>query len=172
MTVNTGVRVITDNVQSVLAAIKRATRKTVLVGIPYDHTARPGDVGVSNAMIGHINEFGSPTQNIPARPHLIPGVLKVRARVTDILKAGLIAEIAEGQTEAIDKAMHAAGLIAVASVKTTIVDRLTPALSGYTIKLRLEKGRTGDKPLIDTGQYLNSFTYVIRTAGGTRDAVA
>lgn len=168
MSTNTGVRVVTDNVQSVLAAIKRATRKTVLIGVPYDHTARPGDVGVSNAMIGHINEFGSPTQNIPARPHLVPGVYKARARVTDILKAGLIAEIANGQPEAIDKSMHAAGLTAVASVKTTITDRLTPALSGYTLQRRLEKGRTGDMPLIDTGQYLNSITYVIRTSGGER----
>lgn len=169
MSASTGVRITTDRVSAVLGLIKRATRKTILIGIPYDHTARPGDVGVSNAMIGHINEFGSPTQNIPARPHLVPGVLKLRARVTDILKDGLIAE-ALGTPEALDKAMHAAGLVAVASVKTTITDRLTPALSGYTIKLRLEKGRTGDKPLIDTGQYLNSFTYVIRTGAADADA--
>lgn len=169
MSASTGVRITTDRVSAVLALVKRATRKTILIGIPYDHTARPGDVGVSNAMIGHINEFGSPTQNIPARPHLVPGVLKVRARVTDVLKQGLIDE-ALGESEALEKSMHAAGLIAVSSVKTTIVDRLTPALSGYTIKLRLEKGRTGDKPLIDTGQYLNSFTYVIRTGAADADA--
>lgn len=169
MSTSTGVRITTDRVASVLALVKRATRKTILIGIPYDHTARPGDVGVSNAMIGHVNEFGSPNQNIPARPHLIPGVLKVRERVTDVLKQGLIAE-ALGESEALDKSMHAAGLIAVSSVKTTIVDRLSPALSGYTIKLRLEKGRTGDKPLIDTGQYLNSFTYVIRTGAASADA--
>lgn len=174
MKTKTGVLVRKDDVKSVLAGIKFATRKTVLIGIPYDHTARPGDVGVSNAMIGHINEFGSPTQNIPARPHLVPGVLAVREQVTKILADGLVNGFARGNEgrEYLNKAMHAAGLIAVASVKTTITDRLTPALSGYTIKRRLEKGRTGDLPLVDSAQYINSFTYVIRTAGGTRDAVA
>ncbi len=170
MTTRTGVRVTTDRVASVLALVKRASRKTVLIGIPYDHTARPGDVGVSNAMIGHLNEFGSPTQNIPARPHLVPGVLAVRARVTGILEQGLIDEAA-GAPDALDKAMHAAGLVAVGSVKTTITNRLSPALAIYTLQKRAEKGRTGDLPLIDTGQYLNAVTYVVRTARAT-DAAA
>lgn len=162
----TGVRVVQDNTRAVLASIKRATRKTVLIGVPYNHTARPGDVGVSNAMIGHLNEFGSPTQNIPARPHLVPGVLKARAKVVEVLHKALIAEIAHGEPDDIDKGLHAAGLMAVASVKTTITDRLTPALSPVTLQRRAVKGRTGDLPLIDTGQYLNSITYVIRTTGG------
>lgn len=161
MTARTGVRVTVDRVASVLGLIKRATRQTILIGIPYDHTARPGDVGVSNAMIGHINEFGAPLRNIPARPHLVPGVFAARAKITEVLKTGLIAE-AMGTTGALDKAMHGAGLIAVSSVKMTIRNRLTPALADYTIQRRLEKGRTGDLPLVDTGQYLNAMTYVIR----------
>lgn len=161
MTTRTGVRVTTDRVASVLALVKRASRMQVLIGIPYDHTARPGDVGVSNAMIGHINEFGSPTQNIPARPHLVPGVFAARAKSIEILKNGLIAE-AMGTPEALDKAMHGAGLTAVSSVKLLIRGRLVPKLADYTIERRLEKGRTGDLPLIDTGQYINAITYVIR----------
>lgn len=161
-----------DRLASVLAGVKRATRRVVLVGVPYDHTARPGDVGVSNAMIGHINEFGSPTQNIPARPHLVPGVLAARDKVTTILRDGLLQGVFNfNNPEALDKAMHAAGITAVISVKATITGRLTPALAEYTLQRRQERGRTGDLPLIDTGQYLNSITYVIRPAGGT-DATA
>ncbi len=163
MTTRTGARVTTDRVASVLALVKRASRKAVLIGIPYAHTARPGDVGVSNAMIGHLNEFGSPTQNIPARPHLVPGVLAVRARVTGILEQGLIDE-ASGVPDALDKAMHAAGLVAVASVKTTITNRLSPGLAAYTIKKRLAKGRTGTLPLVDSSQYINAITYAVRSA--------
>lgn len=160
----TGVRITRDRVQSVLAAVKRATRSVVLIGIPYNHTARPGDPGISNAVIGHINEFGSPLQNIPARPHLVPGVISVRKKATDIMADGLTSEML-GEQDASVKSMHQAGIVAVIGVKTMITNRLAPALSNVTLQKRRAKGRTGDMPLIDTAQYLNAQTYVIRQKG-------
>lgn len=171
MAVLTGIKVTKDELRSVLAAIKRATRETVLIGVPYYHTARPGDVtGISNADLGYIHEFGAPAANIPARPFLVPGVLSARKTATSLMADGLSDEMV-GQRGAAHISMHRAGLVAVNYVRQTITDGVEPALSEVTIRIRLEKGRTGTTPLLDTGQLRNSITYVIRNKG-QNDAAA
>lgn len=171
MAVLTGIKVKRDELRSVLGAIKRATRENLLVGIPYYHTARPGDVtGISNADLGYIHEFGAPAANIPARPALVPGVLSATKQATALMADGMSNEMA-GQRGAAHISLHKAGLVAVNYVRQTITDGVSPALSEVTIERRLEKGRTGTTPLLDTGQYRNAFTYVIRKKG-QNDAAA
>ncbi len=74
-----GVTIRADNAQSILDALKSLTKKDVLVGIPAEDSDRD-DVPFGNAGIGYINEYGSPAQNIPPRPHLVPGVKSVKTR--------------------------------------------------------------------------------------------
>ncbi len=152
--------------------------KSVLVGIPSDAKARkkikaanPNSGGENrqptNAEIGYINEFGSPAQNIPARPFLGPGVTKEKDNIGKILKSYLVKEIEEPKTA--DKELNKAGLVAVASVKKTIVagEGMRP-ISARTYAERIARRKrgtnenVGDKPLIDTGQLLNSITYVVK----------
>ena len=57
---------------------------------------------------------------------------------------------------------HAAGLIAQNSVRRTLTTAAYRPLSERTLAERRARGRTGTKPLIDTGQYRNSITYVVR----------
>ena len=45
-------------------------RRRLLIGIPADKNARLGEP-IGNALIGYINETGSPARNIPARAHLV-----------------------------------------------------------------------------------------------------
>lgn len=170
MAIRPGVTVKRDELRSVLASIKRATRENVLVGVPYYHTARPGEHGISNADLGYIHEFGAPAANIPARPFLVPGVLDARKQATSLMADGLSDEMA-GQRGAAHISMHKAGLIAVNHVRQTITDGVKPSLSEVTLRIRLEKGRTGTTPLLDSGQLRNSITYVIRNKGAT-DAAA
>ncbi|EIL88533.1 putative bacteriophage protein [Rhodanobacter fulvus Jip2] len=170
MAILTGIKVKKDELRSVLAAIKRATRENLLVGIPYYHTARPGEVGISNADLGYIHEFGAPAANIPARPALIPGVLAATKQATALMADGMSDEMA-GQRGSAHISLHKAGLVAVNYVRQTITDGVEPELSEVTIRRRLERGRTGTTPLLDTGQYRNAFTYVIRHKGQT-DAAA
>lgn len=68
-----GVKVTTDNAQAILDSLKALTSKEVLIGIPAEDSDRE-DVPFGNAGIGYLNEYGSPAQNIPPRPHLRPGV--------------------------------------------------------------------------------------------------
>lgn len=164
MAVLTGIKVKRDELRSVLGAIKRATGESVLVGVPYYHTARPGDLGISNADLGYIHEFGAPAANIPARPFLVPGVLSARKLTTGLMADGMSNEMA-GQRGAAHVSLHKAGLVAVNHVRQTITDGVSPGLSEVTIRLRLERGRTGTTPLLDTGQLRNSITYVIRKKG-------
>ena len=72
---------------------------------------------------------------------------------------------AQGLTDpaAVDKGLNAAGLIAQASVKNRIRNGVGFApLSEKTLAQRKAQGKSGTKPLIRTGQLLNSITYVVK----------
>ncbi len=67
-----------------------------------------------------------------------------------------------GDGSAANRLLDQAGTLAANSVKSFITDAEFFPLAPATIKNRLIRGRTGDKPLIDTGQYRRSITYVVR----------
>lgn len=158
-----GVTVRSDNVQSILDAIKGIIKKDVLVGIPEEDSARD-DVPFGNAGIGYLNEYGSPEQNIPARPHLVPGVKSVEDQTIPLLKAAARAALDGNQAEA-GRALNQAGTIAANGVKRYMtITGFTPLAEStlYNRKHRKTAPRTGEKPLIDTGQYRRAITHVVR----------
>ncbi len=160
------VRVIQDKTAKLRDALRALQRDVVLVGIPADESSRNDDAPIGNASIGYIQENGSPVNNIPARPFLVPGVQSVADRCAEILGAGA-AEMLEGGSAAIDKANNKAGLVAQAAVKNALRagEGFAP-LAPATIAARQAKGFAGTKPLIRTGQLINSITYVIRKRNG------
>jgi phage gpG-like protein len=149
-----------DKTAQVLSAIQEMAGKHVVVGIPAEKGERKDDEN-TNAEIGYINEFGSPANYIPARPFLIPGVKQVSEKCADAL--GKFAKGGFTDSTAIDKGLNAAGLIAVAAVKNRIKasEGFAP-LSDRTLAKRKKAGFSGTKPLIRTGQLLNSITYGVR----------
>ena len=154
----TGLDILSDGIPDLLRRLAEVAKHDVLVGVP---AGAEREDGVTNAEIGYLNEFGSPASNIPARPHLIPGVQSVEARTTaQLAKAAKAA--AEGRLSQADSALHKAGLIAQAAVRSQITSGNLAPLAARTIEYRLARGRTGTRPLIDTGQYRNSITYVVR----------
>ncbi|WP_065649232.1 hypothetical protein [Pantoea eucrina] len=155
-----GLNIRADNAQSILDALKALTNRDVLVGIPESKDARDeGEFG--NAGIGYINESGSPAQNIPPRPHLKPGVKSVEQDFVPHLKAAAQKAL-EGNAEGAMTSLDRAGTIAANGVKRYItITGFTP-LADTTITSRLRRGRTGNKPLIDTGEYRRSITHVAR----------
>ncbi|MBS0054417.1 hypothetical protein [Yersinia sp. Marseille-Q3913] len=156
-----GLKVRVDKANDVLAAFKAIGRKDVLIGIPEESSGRE-DIPFGNAGIGYINEFGSPAQNIPPRPHLQPGVRSVQDETTQKLKQAAQAVLAGNQAAA-DRALEQAGTIASNAVKRYItITGFTP-LADNTISARLRRGRTGDKPLIDSGQYRRAITSIVRS---------
>ena len=155
-----GLTVRSDSAKSILDALKTLANKDVLVGIPESKDERDdGDIG--NAAIGYINENGSPAQNIPPRPHLKPGVRSVEQDFMPHLKSAARKAL-EGDAEGAVTSLDRAGTVAANGVKRYItITGFTP-LADATIANRLRRGRTGNKPLIDTGEYRRSITHVVR----------
>ncbi|WP_414162880.1 hypothetical protein ACMGGS_12190 [Superficieibacter sp. BNK-5] len=155
-----GLSVRNDNAQSILDALKALMKKDVLVGIPEDASKREeGEIG--NAAIGYINENGSPAQNIPARPHLQPGVRASQPDYLPHLKAAAQKAL-EGDTEGAVMSLDRAGTVAANGVKRYITITGFIPLADATIAARRRRGRNGNKPLIDTGEYRRSVTHIVR----------
>jgi hypothetical protein len=178
-----GLTIKLDHTQEILDALKTIANRDVLVGIPAAESLRESQEGekpsIGNAAIGYINENGSPAQNIPARPHLKPGVQSVQEQTVMQLKSAAIA-VLEGNAGAAERALNSAGIIASQGVKRYMtITGFTP-LAESTLAARARRGRKGAakelksraagnapdnanaRPLIDTGEYRNSITYVVR----------
>ncbi|MGI4851701.1 MAG: hypothetical protein ACRYGR_07145 [Janthinobacterium lividum] len=168
-----------DMAANVLRRVRDLTNKRVLIGIPQSADARDDGSPVGNAVRGYINEFGDPERNIPARPFLIPGVAAVQDKSIARLKKAGEAALLGGDPQ---PEMMKAGLGAQGSVKSIIEAGIAPALSERTLRGRIASRKTGhvgseqelknraaglapstdlSKPLIDTGELLNSILYVI-----------
>lgn len=173
-----GVKVTADNAQAILDSLKALTSKEVLIGIPAEDSDRE-DAPFGNAGIGYLNEYGSPAQNIPPRPHLRPGVKSAEPQTVPELKAAAQAALDGRETSAV-QSLERAGQLAVNGVRTFINAADFVPLADSTVQARARRGRkgakaemarrqTGDlpgtelaKPLIDTGQYVRAITYVVR----------
>ena len=169
-----------DRVAEVLKAIHEITTREVLIGIPMEEDKRPAENGkvapIGNAAIGYINEFGLPRRNIPPRAHLIPGVRNAMPTIEKALKGG-VGRALQGDGSpvgTIEAALEKSGTAAVSAVKKVIQDKIAPELSRAALltrwnrqKKRKGKPMTADfmasaTPLINTGDYIKSLTYVIR----------
>lgn len=189
MSFKSGVTTRVDNAQAILDALRSLTKKDVLVGIPSEDSERE-DVPFGNAGIGYVNEYGSPAQNIPPRPHLIPGVKSVEEQTVPQLKAAAQAAL-DGNAAGEERALNRAGTLAANGVRRYMtITGFTP-LADSTVEARARRGRKGAKaelarrsadgklnainpdsgqlisnenvrPLIDTGQYRRAITHVVR----------
>lgn len=189
MSFKSGVTTRVDNSQAILDALRSLTKKDVLVGIPSEDSERE-DVPFGNAGIGYVNEYGSPAQNIPPRPHLIPGVKSVEEQTVPQLKAAAQAAL-DGNAAGEERALNRAGTLAANGVRRYMtITGFTP-LADSTVEARARRGRKGAKaelarrsadgklnainpdsgqlisnenvrPLIDTGQYRRAITHVVR----------
>jgi phage gpG-like protein len=174
-----------DKVADLLRRVSKLTECDVLVGVPQSNSSRDsGPAG--NALLAYVHEFGSPARNIPPRPFLIPGIQKVRVRITKLLKqAGL--DVVTGKQANPLQALKQVGMIARNSVVEEITDPNPPftPLQPATIRARLRRTQAGRRqlrklaqrgvrvtswaeagnihPLIDTGQLRASITYVLRS---------
>ena len=150
----------TDKVKGVLEALKALTGKQVLIGITEGTESRE-DGPINNASLGYIHETGSPINNIPARPWLVPGVESKKPQLAALLKASATAAL-EGNSIKSDAKLNQAGLEGQSSAQEKIRNGPFTELAEKTLQARRRRGVTREKPLIDTGKLLASVTYVIR----------
>ena len=160
-----GCAVIYNGTPKFLKSLKDLPKHDVLVGIPEDKSLRDPDPDekepFTNAAIGYIAEFGAPEANIPQRAWLVPSVEKGKVPISKYMKqAGRL--LLDGKPREADRALQAAGMTAQNIARDTVNTGDFQALAESTIKARLRRGRTGTKPLVDTGQFRNSISYVVR----------
>jgi hypothetical protein len=143
-------------------AVKKFRNDDVLVGIPADATARKDDTAINNATILAINEFGSPANNIPARPVMAIGIRNAQKEIAEEFRKAAVGVLSKG-ISALDIYFNRAGIIASTSIKKAINDQegISPPAPS-TIAARKSKGFKGEKALLVTGQMRNAITYVIR----------
>lgn len=149
-----------DNTEAIFKSVRDLVSKQVLIGIPGGNDHREGDTA-GNALVGYVQEHGSPAQNIDARSFLRPGVKKAEEKITKHLKAAA-KEALKGHFQNVEKSFHSVGAEAVKSVKNELTNGDHKALSDKTIAARKRRGRTGIRPLVDTEKLRLSIKYVIR----------
>ncbi len=160
-------KIVKNRVPELLQALKAMSSRRVLVGIPSDSPDNDrDDAPITNAAIGLINEFGAPEQNIPARPHLIPGVQAAWPDAQRRLAkaAEQVLKLRAGAESIVTSGLEGAGMLARDAVVQEINDVLAPALAPSTLADRRRRGFKGETPLIATGAYKQSITYVIDDA--------
>lgn len=147
--------------------IARFRNDSVVVGIPADSQDRSEDSEITNATLLAINNFGSPANNIPARPVMQIGIKNAQEAIAEQFKKAAKTVLSKGFA-AIDTYYERAGIIASQSVKKAINDQDfggAPGPAASTLRARMAAGFTGTKSLIVTGQMRSAITYVVRSGG-------
>jgi phage gpG-like protein len=155
----------TDATAQVAVGMNLLKGQEVLVGVPAEKAPRDAaearGMEITNAALAYIHNYGSPAANIPARPFMEPGIEEAKPEIGDgFQKAGVAA--LEGKSDVMMKSLHGIGIRASTSVRNKINEGIPPPLAASTIAARKRRGRTGTKPLVDTGAMRNSITYVVR----------
>lgn len=147
--------------------IKKFKRDAVLIGIPEETTDRKASADepttpINNATLLAINEFGSPINNIPARPVMAIGIRNAQEAIAEQMKQATIAALKTG-VAALSPFYNRAGIIASNSVKKAInAQEGFDGPSDATLAARKSAGFAGTKALIVTGQMRNAITYVVK----------
>lgn len=147
------IKTIIDKSDMVLKALRSLELSEVLVGVPADEDrmgtgqgsdTRQGKDQPNNALLAAVHNNGSPVKNIPARPFLVPGIENVRKEIRKRMRDG--AKLAlEGNVQAVDKTLHAVGLLGQAAVRKQLTDGSFEPLKPATIMARSRVRGTSSK---------------------------
>lgn len=147
-------RLVNDVDMAVFDELKRrfaGSHSVVNVGVP--EGKKEAD-GTPIAMVAAVHEYGSPSQGIPERPFLRVAVQKNRAKYIRLNRLNLV-RMLRGQM-GMDQALGQLGEMAKGDVQAEIRSGDFAPLKAATIK---RKGSS--KPLIDTGQMVQSISWVL-----------
>ncbi|MEK2481916.1 hypothetical protein AB7321_12615 [Providencia rettgeri] len=135
------------------ARIRAIGQKKVVVGVPAATNGKRDD-GLSNATIAAAHEFGVPG-HIPERSFLRSTLNENKDNASRLLAKELKADIELGEFS--DRPFAIVGEKLAGEVKRKIQAGINPPLDPKTVKRK-----KSSKPLIDTGNLLQSITYEVR----------
>lgn len=130
----------------------------VKVGVLGANADKDHGGGNSVVDIAMIHEFGAPAANIPERSFIRSTMVNQKGKIAAI--AGKISVKVLTKNMSVPKALNILGIAAVSMIKRTITKSVPPPLKPDTVK-----AKGSSKPLIDTGQLLNSITHEVITSG-------
>lgn len=150
--------IVKDYVPGFEKKIKRVFEQSLIVGITEKTAPRDDGADKNNAEIGYMTEFGVPEENIPQRAVLQPGLDNAKYDIGLCFAQAIKASL-EGKPYM--TWIERAGEIGVESVKDLIKAGNFVPLSQFTLAMRRARGNNSEAPLIDTGRFINAFTYEI-----------
>jgi hypothetical protein len=164
--INVNLHMKVDTLPQLMKALRALERREVVVGFPMDKDVERRredgeDVDITNAEIAFVQTKGDPERNLPARPFLAEGVREGGPKIADQLLNTAMNAL-EGNASGVEKGFTATGLVAVSAVRNKIVAGPFEKLKDSTIAARRRRGRTGIKPLQDTGQLRNAVNFATR----------
>lgn len=124
----------------------------VKVGFPSGGKKEPD--GTPIALVAATLNYGSDKMNIPERPFLTDAVTKNKSKYAKLNKMNLL-RVLSGKIK-LRQCLEMLGVVAVGDVQSEIRNGSFTPLAPETIK---RKGSS--KPLIDTGNMMQSVTYVV-----------
>lgn len=153
-------------------ALKRLAKTAVYVGIAAgskDDTRNDG--GPSNHLLGFVHENGSPVNNIPPRPFLVPGLEANREMIVDGLKGAMDCAL-KGDEKKCGQTLERLAIRSASAVKsymqTADFEPLKPRTIANRNRSRLTQGTrenemegVGIRPLINTGQLRDAIDGVV-----------
>lgn len=142
-----------ERLARMMESVKLAGEHEVRVGVP-DGKNEPG-TGTPLSLVAAAHEFGVPGR-IPERPFLRPGLVSKKDELKTINEANFKQVVNEKMT--VGDALVSVGVFAAASVQHFIRNGNFQPLDPRTIE---RKGST--KPLIDTGNLIQSITSEVRS---------
>lgn len=155
------IKTIVDRTKGFTDSIHLLATKQVMVGVPAEKGTRSESGSINNAALAYIHDNGAPEAGIPPRPFMRPGIEAKKDEIAKRLRETAEAAL-DGRPEIVDRKLNAVGLIGQAAIRAKINEGPPPPLAAPTIAARQSRGRTGTKPLIDTGQLRNAINYVLR----------
>ena len=139
--------------------ITKLDQYSVKVGVPSG--AAPYKDGTSTAVIAAVHEFGSPVNNIPARPFLRPGTQNAMPKVKKLLEVS-VGKITSGEINHKDLYAQIGMITESEVVKMWDNNNWAPLKNKKNQKSVTEGNR---QILLDTGHLKNSITYQIIKGG-------
>ena len=155
------IRVVADKTLKIRREFTELQRWHVVVGVPEKTATLGREVGQSNATLANIHENGSPARGIPPRPFLRVSLEKDKPNLIALLNR-TSRDFCDGKIK-VDATYTLIGLHAQNTIKAYLraSDNFTPLKEG-TLAARKRRGFIGEKPLIETGQLLNSIDFDVR----------
>ncbi|AUX72751.1 hypothetical protein [Erwinia pyrifoliae] len=141
------------------AVYDELNKKQLQIGF-FEHGKYPD--GTPIAYVAAIQELGHPAGGIPPRPFLRPAMAENAAGYKKLISQAVNAAVAGSIT--LNDGLNQIGTKAAGDVQNAIRTLTTPPLHTSTIRGRARrhsKGRALSKPLVDSGQMLQTVTYAV-----------